>query len=88
MHGALIRADHHQMLLIDLQVRCGLQERFDELIGGHDIFEAADRNRILDPGVMGVKCDDICYTIPYKLLQCKGTVQGLPLVSPVLASLV
>ena len=84
-HAALVRADYHHMIGIQLQVRYIAQQPLDKLVSGLYGFESVERNGILYSGVMGVEGDDVVHTHLHQFLKGQCTVQGLsgsPLVLP------
>ena len=40
VHGALVRADNHQMLFVNFQVFIMAEKSLDKLIGGHKVVKA------------------------------------------------
>ena len=74
VHGAFIRADHHQMLLVDL---CGSivgEQCFYKLIRRQEVVKAVKGDGILHSGVMSIKGNDVFYAHCNQLLQCHSTV--------------
>ena len=59
VHGTFIRADYHHVIAVQSQIRCCAEQCLDELIGWHDIFKTAVRNRVLDTRIVSIKCNDI-----------------------------
>ena len=57
-HSTFIRADHHQMICINLKVRHVLQKCFDELIRRLNGFETIQRNCVLNARIMCIKGDN------------------------------
>ena len=87
-HTALIRADDHQMILVELHIRCIAQDVFDELVSRLDGFKSMQRNRVLDTRVVSVEGDDVFYAHSSQLLQTKCAVERLSSRSLVLAALI
>ena len=87
-HTALIRADDHQMILVELHIRCIAQGVFDELVSRLDGFKSMQRNRVLDTRVVSVEGDDVFYAHSSQLLQTKCAVERLSSRSLVLAALI
>ena len=85
---ACIRADDHQTVAVDFQIRFCLKKPFDKLVSRLDCFKSMKRNGILHPGIMSVKCDDIIHAHMDQLLEGQGTVQGFPPCSFVLAAFI
>ena len=88
MHRTLVRADDHEMILVNLQVRLRFQKRFDKLIRRIEVVKAFQRNRVLHTRVMGIKSDDVGYSHVNQFLQCLGTVQRFAFGTFVLAAFV
>lgn len=57
------------MLPVGDQVREAVEQGFEGLIGGDDIVETHERDRVLHPRVVGVKGDDVGHPHPLELLQ-------------------
>ena len=87
-HTALIRADDHKMVLVDLQVRRVAQNVFDKLIGGLYGFEAVQRDRVLHSRIVSVESDDILHSHIRQLLKRQSAVEGLAVGTLVLAALI
>ena len=86
--SALIRADCHHMVTVDLKIFISTKQSLDKLISRGNCLKSAQRNRILYTRVMSIKCNNIVNTHPHKLLKCKGTVQRLTGSSLMLAALI
>ena len=87
-HSTFIRADDHQMFIVDLQIRYGTKQRFQELISRHEIIKTGQRNRILYTRIMSVKSDDVGNTHVNQLLQSHCTVQRLTFAAFMLSSFI
>ena len=88
VHGALVRADDHQVLAVHLDVRNVAEQSLCELVGGCHILKGTGRNRVLYARVMRVKCDDGIHSEIHKLLKRYGTIEGFSRGTLVLAALV
>ncbi len=78
LHAGFIWADDHQFGSVRMEIRSGPEDSLDELVNRLVIFETVQRDRILDPGIMGVKSNDLIHPHGNEFLKCHGTVQGLP----------
>ena len=87
-HSSLVRADDHQVFVVDPEIRNGLGQRFQELVGRHEGVEALKRDGVLDSGVVSVEGDDVGNAHPGQFLQSQGTVERFPFAALVLASLI
>ena len=87
-HGTFIGTDDHHMIAVDLQIRLDLQQRPDKLQAALHILKSVQRNRILDPGIMCIKCQDVVHTHGNQFLQSKGTVHGFSAGASVLSALI
>ena len=61
-----------------------MQQAFEHLIGGHHVVQAHQGDGVLHPGIVGVKGNEIGNAHMPHFLEHDRTVQGLPVVSPVL----
>jgi len=75
VHGALIRADNHEMILIDRQIRIVAQKCLYKLVGRHEIVKTVKRNRILYARVMSVEGYDVADSHGGQLFQSHGAVE-------------
>ena len=75
--SAFVRTDRHHMITVDLQILYSAEKPFDKLIGRRYSFKTAERDCILNPRIVSVKCDDVFYSHADKLLKCKSTVERL-----------
>ena len=80
VHGAFIRADDHQVFLVNADIGIMGEQGLYKRICGHEVVKTNQRNGILHPGVMGVKGDDVFHSQGCQFLQGHGTVQGLSLI--------
>src|SRR5699024_4425675 len=78
VHGALIGADAHEVLLVELYVRHILEDLLQYLVGGHNVVKAHEGHSIAEPGVMGVKGDDVGNAHGLKFLKSHSAVQAFP----------
>ena len=88
VHRAFIRADDHEMPTVELEIRRGFQKSPQELVGRHEVVEAAQRNRVADTGIMGVEGDDFGDTVVLKLPERHRRVKRLTAGPLVLTALV
>ena len=63
---------------IQLQILHIFEKALDKLIGGLYGLEAVKRDRILHPGIMSVKGDDIVHSHTHHFLKRQSTVQRFP----------
>ena len=87
-HSALVGRDHHEMVLVKLNIRHTLDERLYHLICRLNVVEADKRNGILYSDVVNVEGNDVRDTHVLKLLHRNGAVEGLSDVTLVLTALV
>jgi len=87
-HSTFIRADDHQMFVVDLQIRYGTKQRFQELISRHEIIKTGQRNCILYTRIMSVESDNIGNTHTNQLLQSHCTVQRFTFAAFMLSSFI
>ena len=73
-HTALIRADDHHVIAIDLQLFLIFQQIFDKLVNRLNGLKTLERNRVLDTRIVCVKGNDILNAHIYQLLQCQRAV--------------
>ena len=86
--SALVRADRHHVIAVDLKILHGAEQTFDKLIGRLHSFKAAERDSILYSRVMCVECDDVVYAHADELLKCESAVQRFTGTSLVLTALI
>lgn len=87
-HTALVWADHHHVVVVDLQAFHMAQKSFDKLISRLYGLETVQRDGILHAGIVGVKRDDIVYAHIDHFLQGQGAVQRFSGGTLVLAALI
>ena len=88
VHSAFIRADDHQVVLVNDQVRFCAQERLHKLIGRVEAVESVERNGILHSGIVSVEGDDVVDAHIRQLLKRQGTVQRFSLGALMLTALI
>ena len=76
-HAALVGADDHEMLIVNVQAVFVIEKSFDKLVGRLNRLESVERRCILYPGVVGVKGNDILHAHAGKFLQGCGAVKRL-----------
>ena len=87
-HAALVGGDEHQVVPVEFDVRNVVDHGFQELVGGVDVLKSAQGDGVLDPGVVGVKGDEVLHAHAGQLLEAQGAVQGLPGGAAVLAAFI
>ena len=88
VHCPFVRADYHQMFLIDDQFRLRPKKGFHELVRRIEVVEAVQRNRILDSRVVCIEGKDVGDAHVNQFLKRQGAVQGFTLRALVLAALI
>ena len=76
------------MVLVNLQVIGGPEQRLHKLIDGHDIVKAAQGDGVLHTRIVGVKGQDIIHAHIDQLLEHKSTIHGLAGTSSMLPALI
>ena len=84
VHGALVRAHHHEAFLVGIDVREFAEHGLQHLVVGHQVVETHEGHRVLHPVVVGVEGDDVVHAHGLQLLQGAGAVQALPRAAAVL----
>ena len=84
VHGAFIRADHHELCLICADIGEAVEHGLQHLVMGHEIVKIHEGDGIFHPAVMRVKGDDALYAHFLQDLKGAGAVQTLPGGAPVL----
>ena len=88
VHASFIRADDHEMIVVDVKSFLMIEKSFDKLIGWLYSLKSMQRCCVLHARVMCVKGDDVFHTHTYKLLKCCCTVQGFSAAADILAAFV
>ena len=86
--STLIRADDHQMVIVDLDVIYAVQDAFYELVSRLNGIESVKRDRILYTRIMCIEGDDVVNTHADQLLKCQCAVHGLTCSTSVLTALI
>ena len=86
MHGALIRADHHETILVVFQIGENGLQFLQDLVIGDDIIESHQRYGVLYHGLVCVEGQQVGDAHVLEFLQHDGTVQGLAEAALVLTS--
>ena len=88
VHSALIGADDHGIVFVDLQCGNCAEQTLYKLVYRLYSLKAFQGDGILYPGIMGIKGDDVVNTHAHKLLERQCTVQGFTSGALVLTALI
>ena len=88
VHSALIRGNHHHMILINIQISYVQKKSLDKLIGAGNIVKRISRNRIHDSRIMRIEGEEVLHAHLMKFLQHHRAVQGFSSGTLVLSGLV
>ena len=87
-HASLVRADGHEMILVDLDVLLVAKNVLDELICRTHRLKAGQRDRVLNTRVVRVECDNIIHAECFELLKDICAVERLASASNLLSAFV
>lgn len=76
-HSALIRRNDHKIVTVNLDIRNSLDKSLDHLICRTNVIKAAERNSILNSGVVSIKSNNVGNTHFDELLERGSTVERL-----------
>ena len=88
LHGALVRADDHEVLAVQPQIGHAANHGLDHLIGGHHIVQAHQGHGVLHARVVRVKRHNVLHAKGLQLLQGHGAIQAFAVIAAVLAAAV
>ena len=74
-HCALVRTDNRDVIPIDGEIRDSQHQGTEKLVGRKEIIKVSERRDALDPGVMGVKGNEIVDAHINQLAEHQRTVQ-------------
>ena len=87
-HASLVRADGHEVVLVDLDILLIAKNVLDELICRAHRFKAGERDSVLNTRIVRVKCDNVLNAEGLEFLQDVGTVERFASASDLLPSFV
>ena len=87
-HTSFIRADDHEMVIVDMKSLFVLKKSLNELISRLDGLKTMKRSSILYTRIMCVKSDDVLYAHSGQFLECRCTVQRFTAASFVLTAFI
>ena len=86
--GALVGADDHHMVAVDLQIALPAEQGLEDLIAGLYAVKADQGHGVLHTRVVRVEGDDVAHAHLLQLLQRQGAVQAFAAGAAVLAALI
>ena len=87
-HSTFIRADDHDMIIVEMNVRLRFQQSFQKLVGGEEVIKSHERYCVGHAGIMCIEGDDVGHAHAAELFQSDGTVQRLAVGALVLTALI
>ena len=87
-HASLIRADDHEMFIVDMESFLMFEKSLDKLVSRLDGLKTVKRCSVLYTGIVCIKGDDVFYAHAGQFLKCRSTVQGFTAGTLALAALI